>query len=449
MTSILPFIESPILRLHSLEMLCQQRRCCFNGYRRYRQYHLVCVRSLECVQGIDSKVLVICVFVSLLGSQSGVLCQDENQTASPSTAQRDIDALLEIKRHLLAYSNRTDALISWDEGRDPCLDKWSGVVCNCSDLSTFDDFLAPYCDDYIPSQTEARVISLRLLGGTAEDEKWDGDLCPDIGKLDRLRLLDLSRNRFVGPIPKTFENLSRLRYFKVSDNALNGTIPEFFGNFSKLARVELDNNNFKGSVPEMACGEDNNTHIISINNNFGLCGNLSKCMENLVTNLNYTHVNSSILFNNISGVCDETEPVCEDSGCNVTLPTYWTALDRISFEFVEFIDRESEIENYRIEVYNVRQNRLDERRSDSSIFISSPNLTNSTLIEGMYNGSVIELRRYTINERLNGTVLQNGKRYNISVIATNGAGPPLSKEFAKGTVIVDATKPEAKQVYNT
>ena len=109
---------------------------------------------------------------------------------------------------------------NWISGRS--LDTWYGVE----------------VDD------EGRVERLDLdFNGLA------GTLPPEIGELDNLAYLILSRNELSGSIPPELHRLSRLGSLDLSDNELTGSIPRHLGELRSLWTLDLGNNRFEGSIP--------------------------------------------------------------------------------------------------------------------------------------------------------------------------------------------------------
>lgn len=64
----------------------------------------------------------------------------------------------------------------------------------------------------------------------------------------KLRDIDLSRNRFDGEISSSLLNLNSLESLQLQDNSLTGPIPGF--NQSSLTRFNVSNNNLSGEIPE-------------------------------------------------------------------------------------------------------------------------------------------------------------------------------------------------------
>ncbi len=91
---------------------------------------------------------------------------------------------------------------------------------------------------------QGRVTALRL-----RELGLNGRIPPELGRLDRLVLLDLARNRLTGRIPPELGNLASLRNLRLSFNALTGAIPPELVKLENLEELWLRNNRLGGPVP--------------------------------------------------------------------------------------------------------------------------------------------------------------------------------------------------------
>nr|VDD14832.1 unnamed protein product [Brassica oleracea] len=69
----------------------------------------------------------------------------------------------------------------------------------------------------------------------------------EFGNLNRLEILNLCYNGFVGQVPSSFNNLSLLSYLELSQNELTGSFP-LIRNLTKLSVLSLLNNHFSGTL---------------------------------------------------------------------------------------------------------------------------------------------------------------------------------------------------------
>ena len=114
-----------------------------------------------------------------------------------------------------------DAPLNWSPGVP--LEDWQGVTVD---------------------RVRGRVTALDLtqLG-------LNGRIPPEVGRLDGLVSLRLSRNRLVGPIPPELGGLSNLRKLWLDDNRLNGQVPPELGRLSRLADLRVKENLLSGPLP--------------------------------------------------------------------------------------------------------------------------------------------------------------------------------------------------------
>ena len=72
-------------------------------------------------------------------------------------------------------------------------------------------------------------------------------LLSEFVNLNKLEVLSLSSNGFIGEVPSSFSNLSQLTYLGLSHNELTGSFP-FLRTLSKLSYLDLSNNHFSGTL---------------------------------------------------------------------------------------------------------------------------------------------------------------------------------------------------------
>ncbi|XP_021800209.1 probable LRR receptor-like serine/threonine-protein kinase At4g36180 isoform X3 [Prunus avium] len=89
-------------------------------------------------------------------------------------------------------------------------------------------------------------ISLLYL----RDNLFSGPIPHNIGQvMPNLKYLDISTNSLSGSIPLFLGNLSQLQFILISNNLLSGEIPYFWNNMPSLVCINLSNNSLSGEIP--------------------------------------------------------------------------------------------------------------------------------------------------------------------------------------------------------
>ena len=100
------------------------------------------------------------------------------------------------------------------------------------------DWIGVTCDNDI-------VTNLRL-----QDMNLTGNVSTIICELTRIKILDLSRNKFSGSIPSELANCRQLQVLNLSYNALFSEIPSGLGLLTNLIALDLSSNKLSGRIPK-------------------------------------------------------------------------------------------------------------------------------------------------------------------------------------------------------
>ncbi|KAK2970331.1 hypothetical protein RJ640_003299, partial [Escallonia rubra] len=144
-------------------------------------------------------------------------------------------------------------------GDDPCgdgdLPPWAGVKCSTmGDYRVVTDFLSLNHDfSYVLMEATAGSCSkmrLRMQGSVCGINHWAFSYCCDqYAGLDKA-VRDLHNNKLTGPIPPQIGRLKRLRVLNLRWNKLQDIIPPEIGELKQLTHLYLSFNNFKGEIPK-------------------------------------------------------------------------------------------------------------------------------------------------------------------------------------------------------
>ncbi|KAL5703840.1 hypothetical protein ACHQM5_022343 [Ranunculus cassubicifolius] len=113
------------------------------------------------------------------------------------------------------------------------------------------------------------LIGLKSLKNLSlAGNEFKGRFVPVLGTMSSLELLDLSRNKFYGPIPGRISELWNLHYLNLSQNHFNGGFPSRLGSLSQLKTLDLHRNELSGDIGELVSELKNVEHVDLSNNKF-------------------------------------------------------------------------------------------------------------------------------------------------------------------------------------
>ncbi|WZZ04968.1 hypothetical protein YC2023_090889 [Brassica napus] len=135
-------------------------------------------------------------------------------------ASKEVEALRRLKAAM--YKDPLLVMSNWNfPDSDPC--DWKGIKC---------------------SPSKDHIIKMILRGNILM-----GKIPKEIGKLKKLKILDLGNNHLTGPIPAEIGGLSNIRKIKLQCNGLTGELPPEIGNLKYLRELLIERNRLQGSIP--------------------------------------------------------------------------------------------------------------------------------------------------------------------------------------------------------
>ncbi|CAJ2656926.1 unnamed protein product [Trifolium pratense] len=151
---------------------------------------------------------------------------------------------------------------------------------------------------------------------------FSGLIPQSIGNLHRLKLLYLGNNALFGPILQRISNLSSLEEINLSQNYFSGPIPEEIGYLNQLEFLQWSFNRFSGSIPSKLLNMSSLINLYLENNN--LSGIIPSNMGYSLPNLQYLHLNDNNFVGNIPNTIFNSSKLIQfqlnNNAFNGTLP---------------------------------------------------------------------------------------------------------------------------------
>uniref|UniRef100_A0A6B2L3Y3 L domain-like protein n=1 Tax=Arcella intermedia TaxID=1963864 RepID=A0A6B2L3Y3_9EUKA len=90
---------------------------------------------------------------------------------------------------------------------------------------------------------------ISLLSLDFSNNKINGEIPYNIGRLTKLNYFNMANNQLTGFIPQTIGSLSQLNYLDFSNNNISGEIPQNIGSLAKMNFINMGNNQLTGFIP--------------------------------------------------------------------------------------------------------------------------------------------------------------------------------------------------------
>ncbi|CAM6124468.1 unnamed protein product [Calypogeia fissa] len=221
-----------------------------------------------------------------------VSCISSWFSCAAASSEEEMNALIDIK-HALGVGN--GVLYGWSlseagNSTTPC--DWEGVTCDNSTSELVGLNLTHLGLAGTISPSVGKLQNLRILD--MSDNNVTGAIPAEIGGCESLRVIDLSYNSLIGEIPLSLSQLKNLEVLALQSNRLSGPIPDALSKLPNLMTLNLAYNNLSGEIPAMLYWSQT-LEILMLRGNF-LTGEISPDLCQL-TNLWYFNVRE----NNLTG----------------------------------------------------------------------------------------------------------------------------------------------------
>ncbi|CAG7887120.1 hypothetical protein BRARA_A01103 [Brassica rapa] len=187
----------------------------------------------------------IFTFFLLLSSVSPLLCSSSTSSLNLSLI-RQAKVLVSLKQSFDSYDPSLD---SWNVPNFKSLCSWTGVSCdNLNQSITRLDI--SNLNIYGTLSPEIHKLS-RLEVLNISNNAFEGELKPlEFSQMSQLATLDAYNNNFKGSLPLSLTKLTKLGYLNLGGNYFNGEIPRSYGDFLRLKHLDLSGNDLSGRIPD-------------------------------------------------------------------------------------------------------------------------------------------------------------------------------------------------------
>ncbi|KVH93307.1 probable LRR receptor-like serine/threonine-protein kinase At4g36180 [Cynara cardunculus var. scolymus] len=226
-----------------------------------------------------------------------LLLLSTSAAATTTTLASDVSALKAIKSAINPTTIPSySCLASWNFTSDPCSNPHlthflCGLSCSGNRVTQLTFDRAGYSgtlSSFVSKLTQLLTIDL-------SDNKFSGPIPTALFFLPNLQTLILRSNSFSGTIPPAISSLTSIQTLDVSHNSLTGSLPDTLSSLT-LTRLDLSFNKLTGPIPKLP----KNLLELAIKSNL-LSGYLSKTSFNELTQLEVVELSDNSLTGTIPG----------------------------------------------------------------------------------------------------------------------------------------------------
>ncbi|KAK3442020.1 hypothetical protein EUGRSUZ_B02264 [Eucalyptus grandis] len=163
---------------------------------------------------------------------------------------------------------------------------------NCSRLRLLDISMNRFKGELPPSVSNfSSELEWLILGSN----QISGKIPSGIERLKGITRLDMSKNVITGVIPENIGKLQALVEIDLSRNKISGAIPPSFGNISQLTRLLLQENSLQGNIPS-SIGSCQRLEVLNLSSN-----NLTGTIPAEVATLPFMSISFNLARNLLNG----------------------------------------------------------------------------------------------------------------------------------------------------
>jgi Leucine-rich repeat (LRR) protein len=207
--------------------------------------------------------------------------------------QSDFETLLELKKGIVKDPSG-QVLVSWDSksiDSNGCPRNWYGITCTHGRVTSITVNDVGLVGDFMFSA----ITGLTMLSNLSVSNNQLTGTIRDIGLIQSLQYLDLSRNIFHGLIPSGLVNLKNLVHLNLSSNQFEGIVPAGFGKLQKLKNLDLRGNGFSGDIMRLLSQIGSVVHVDLSSNQFSGSLDLGLGSPSFISSIQYLNISRNSL----------------------------------------------------------------------------------------------------------------------------------------------------------